>query len=69
MKKIQYICPTINVFKMITEGIMEGLSGTHTDYPPSTNPTAPDTPQPGGGGTSEELAKKHNFNAWSTWDD
>ena len=69
MKKNKYICPSLHVFTMMTEGIMQEISGTHVDTPPSSDTQNPsDGPEAGGGGGEEELSKKYNFNSWSSWD-
>lgn len=47
------------------EGYMTTLSTETTD---NTN-GGESGPENGGDGTNEDLAKKHNFNAWTTWDD
>lgn len=65
MKKNRYIRPITEVVSTRVEYLLAALSSTTED---NTGGNV-EGPSDGGTGGSSDLAKEHNHNAWSSWDD
>lgn len=65
MKKNRYIKPITEVVSTRVETLLAVLSST-TDDNTGGGETGPND---GGTGGSGDLAKEHNYNAWSSWED
>ena len=65
MKKKEYKQPKVLIVTSQTEPLLSLSKPETTD---NTNGGAAG-PSYGGDGEATELSKKHNFNAWTTWDD
>lgn len=65
MKKNRYIKPITEVFSTRVEYLLAALSSTTED----NTGGGESGPSDGGTGGSSDLAKEHNYNAWSSWED